>query len=104
MVTAKLEALRESLADEDPTAVPVKPDNAIGRLSRVDAMQQQQMAVETRRQREALRSRLERALSLIESGDYGTCPRCEEDISTKRLEAMPDAIFCISCAEAIEKG
>lgn len=66
-------------------------------------MQQQQMALESGRQRENLLARLERALKLTDEGSYGTCPRCEEDIGEKRLSALPDAVFCISCAEALEK-
>ncbi|MGD9628386.1 MAG: TraR/DksA family transcriptional regulator [Pyrinomonadaceae bacterium] len=95
--------LKKALSETDSTAAPVAPDNAIGRLSRVDAMQQQQMALESRRQRENHLSRLERALKLIDEGEYGTCPKCEEDIGEKRLNALPDAIFCISCAEEIER-
>lgn len=96
--------LKELLGVEDATAAPIEPDSAIGRLSRVDAMQQQQMSLEVRRQRQANLMRLERALKLIDDGEYGTCPRCEEDISLKRLEALPDAIFCIDCADAVERA
>jgi DnaK suppressor protein len=103
VIEQKLAELRRFLKVKDKTAEPVKPDNAIGRLSRVDAMQLQQMSIELRRQREAQVSRLERALKLIEEGEYGTCPRFEEDIALKRLKAAPDVIFCFDCATALEK-
>ncbi len=103
VVEKKLAELRALLKEKDVTANPVKPDNAIGRLSRVDAMQMQQVSMEVRRQREAQLSRLERSLRLIEEGEFGMCPRCEEEISLKRLEAAPDAIFCYDCATALEK-
>ena len=96
--------LKKLLAFDDPTAAPIVPDSSIGRLSRVDAMQQQQMSLEVKRQREANLTRLERALKLIDDGEYGTCPRCEDDIAPKRLEAMPDAIFCFDCANAVERA
>jgi len=102
IVEAKIAEVREQLDAVDETAKPIAPDASIGRLSRVDAMQMQQMSIEARRQREALLSRLERAKKLLDDGEYGTCPKCEQDISIKRLEAMPDAIFCIECASAIE--
>jgi len=41
------------------------------------------------------------ALHRIEEGTYGTCPECEEPISTKRLDALPWARFCVKCQEAI---
>ena len=103
VIEQKVNELRLLLKEKDETAQAVKPDNAIGRLSRIDAMQLQQMSIELRRQREAELSRLERALRLIEEGDYGMCPRCEDDIEPKRLEAAPDAIFCFKCATALEK-
>lgn len=102
VIEGKIAELKKALSETDSTAAPVVPDNAIGRLSRVDAMQQQQVALESRRQREHLLSRLERALRLIGDGEYGTCPKCEGDIGEKRLNALPDAIFCISCAEDLE--
>lgn len=102
-IEKKIAELRQVLSEKDATANPVKPDNAIGRLSRVDAMQLQQMSLELRRQRESELSRLERALNLIEDGEYGICPRCEDEIEMKRLEAVPDVIFCFKCATAMEK-
>jgi DnaK suppressor protein len=67
-------------------------------------MQQPQMSLEVRRQREADLMRLERALKLLDEGTYGTCPRCEDDIAPKCLEAMPDAIFCFDRANAVEQA
>ncbi len=48
------------------------------------------------------------ALKRIELGSYGVCPECEEDISTKRLDAVPWARYCVTCqdlvATRIEEG
>lgn len=41
---------------------------------------------------------VQRALDRIEEGTYGTCARCGEDIAPARLEARPEASFCIKCA------
>jgi len=46
---------------------------------------------------------IQQGLTAIERGDYGECSRCGEDISTKRLEAVPWARTCISCQEATEE-
>lgn len=43
------------------------------------------------------------ALRKIEEGGYGTCEECEEDIPVKRLKAIPDARYCISCQAELEK-
>jgi DnaK suppressor protein len=50
----------------------------------------------------ALRSNLrdvERALSKMDAGTYGTCERCGRPISVERLEALPWAVLCIECKQ-----
>lgn len=39
------------------------------------------------------------ALARIQAGAYGTCTSCEKPIGAKRLEAMPEVLLCITCAE-----
>ena len=72
--------------------------SSMGRLSRMDAMQGQQMAAETGRQRTIKMQRIQSALGRIESGDYGFCIKCDEPIALKRLEVDPAALICIDCA------
>ncbi len=43
------------------------------------------------------------ALERIESGNYGECEECEEDIPEKRLELLPYARYCVDCKEALER-
>lgn len=81
----------------------VAPDSAIGRLTRVDALQAGYVSDELRRQMTAELARIERALRQIEEGTYGVCRRCEEPLSDARLEARPDAAFCVPCAEQAER-
>ena len=79
---------------------PVELDQqAIGRLSRMDAMQQQSMdtAKEARRI-ERLRL-IEAALRRLEEGDYGYCLNCGESISDGRLKLDPTFSLCIDCAK-----
>jgi len=71
---------------------------SVGRLSRMDAMQAQEMALETERRREIEIGRIDRALERIESGEYGFCQSCDEKITEKRLEIDPATPVCINCA------
>lgn len=75
----------------------VELDEPIGRISRVDAMQQQQMALANRRSAKDRLKRVELALKRYEQGEYGICCECGEDISFKRLAALPESTFCIEC-------
>ncbi len=47
---------------------------------------------------------IDQALARIRSGNYGTCVECEEELQQKRLEAVPWARYCVSCAEKHEQG
>ncbi|MGG7054312.1 TraR/DksA family transcriptional regulator [Nitrosomonas sp. ANs5] len=103
----RLEQMREALhAGEDTSREAAKPvilDQAsVGRLSRMDAMQGQAMAIETQRRRKILAGRIERALARMAAGDYGICQSCEEAIDPRRLEIDPTASLCIACASEHE--
>lgn len=50
-----------------------------------------------------LLQKIDRSLQKIESGDFGVCEACGEDISVKRLEARPVTTLCIRCKEEQEK-
>ncbi len=82
------------------TREPVELDQTrIGRLSRQDALMQQAMAEATERQRKIEIQRIEAALKRIESGDFGYCATCDEEIAAARLENDPSVPTCIKCAE-----
>jgi DnaK suppressor protein len=76
----------------------------VGRLSRIDAMQQQQMNLESQRRRSRELLALDAALKRIEHGDYGLCQDCDEEINPNRLEIDPVAALCINCASRREQA
>ncbi len=105
---ARLLALREELKTatviSDEASQVVELDQArVGRLSRMDAMQAQQMAQASGRRRELMLRRITAALARIDSGDYGVCESCDESINPKRLEFDPTAVLCIQCASKAEQ-
>ncbi len=71
---------------------------SVGRLSRMDALQAQAMALETGRRRETELQRVELALGRIEGKEYGFCQSCDEEIPLKRLEMDPATPICVGCA------
>lgn len=98
----QLEAIRldiqAELALEDPTKDSITPDKAIGRLTRMEAIQAQSMSTEGRRRQKARLQKVERALERIEEGRFGDCLGCGEPIPKGRLEIMPESGFCVKCA------
>lgn len=73
---------------------------SVGRLSRMDAMQQQQMALTADRQRQVHVDRIRRALKQIDDGEFGHCLECGNEIPEGRLDADPAAHLCVACATA----
>ncbi|MFQ5598554.1 MAG: TraR/DksA family transcriptional regulator [Nitrospiria bacterium] len=104
----KLLTLREELlaleeSDKDG-AKPVALDQSrVGRLSRMDALQMQEMSKEAKRRRAIQLQRIEGALQRIERGRFGLCIKCEEVIQAKRLAFDPTAFLCIGCARENEQ-
>ena len=70
----------------------------MGRLSRQDALIQQEMAKATQRNRELEIQRVKSALARIESDDFGYCLSCDEEIDEKRLNHDPAVPTCLECA------
>ena len=70
-----------------------------GRLSRMDALQVQEMALEQERRRGIEVQRIEAALLRIEAGDFGYCTSCSNDIEPKRLANDPAVPLCLACAQ-----
>ena len=94
--------LREALSRASETSA-VAPDNAIGRLTRIDAMQAGFMSEALRREQTHELAGVDRALRTIDSEEYGLCRRCEEPLPLPRLLAKPDAVLCVTCATANER-
>lgn len=81
---------------------PVSLDDPIGRLSRMDAIQQQQMVAGTRRRMEEQLQQVRAAIGRIESSRYGFCLRCEEPVGYERLKIRPEATLCLECQSSLE--
>lgn len=96
----RLEEISRERATNAEARQTVALDQAsVGRVSRIDALQGQQMALAQDRNRAAEVLQIEAALQRIEDGSYGYCLTCDELISEKRLRFNPAAPTCIDCAK-----
>jgi DnaK suppressor protein len=93
---AKLE--EEARISVDSRSPVTLEQDAVGRLSRMDALQQQAMAQATQRRRDAEKKRIAAALSRIAEGEWGWCVTCGEEIAERRLEHDPAVAQCLACA------
>ena len=94
---AELRALSE-ISSQSREAVELD-QTSVGRVSRIDAIQSQAMALANERNRTAELARIDTALKRIESGDFGYCVACGEGIAPKRLAFDPSIPTCVNCAK-----
>jgi len=96
---ADLAALdREDDLGRDGQKTVTLDQQSVGRLSRMDAIQQQAMAKATHSRRAGMRQRILLALARMDDGEFGYCTDCGEDIAVKRLDLDPTTPTCVSCA------
>ena len=104
---ADLNALRAHLTAQitamaDETA-PVGLDQPIGRLSRMEALQQQAMAGASKERLQRRVRDVDRAIERYDAGDYGYCVGCDEPVGYRRLKVVgPEVARCVRCQSAQE--
>ena len=101
---SQLLALKSEIEDielisKSSTATVTLDQSSVGRLSRMDALQGQQMALESERRRKQQLLQILAALRRIESGEFGCCSHCGEEIAIGRLKINPAATRCVDCSE-----
>ena len=80
-------------------AKPVAPDNAIGRLTRMEAISSQGISEASLNSSKVKLEQLEKALEKIDLPEFGICIRCANSISEGRIMLMPESVVCVTCAE-----
>ena len=95
----RLNALEQEDTETASARAPVTLDQqSVGRLSRMDALQQQAMANATHQRRQQEKSRLRAALDRIAEGEFGYCLECGDEVDQERLNLDPSLTRCFSCA------
>ena len=97
------ELLASEKAGQEGTKTVELDQSRVGRLSRMEAIQAQAVSLENRRRRQLKLQQIKAAQHRIETGDFGICSHCGEDIDGRRLDFDPTTPLCITCAQALEK-
>ena len=100
-INSMIKSVKADIASYIQITKPVSPDNAIGRLTRLEAMNAKSINEAALRMSANRLERLERALTSLYDPDFGCCAACEEPIPFARLMIMPEAEFCVDCAEKL---
>ena len=97
-ISEEQERLRLDISRLKEQVKPIAPDRAIGRLTRMEAINAKSIDEANLRTAQAKLGQLERAVKMVEDPDFGICQRCERPIPTGRLMLMPESRLCVRCA------
>ena len=98
-IDKKIKFIEEDLIFFKKATQPIAPENSIGRLSRMDAIQNKGIAEASVRNLEEKLSNLKKVKALKDSRDFGLCVKCKAEIPVKRFLAVPEQPYCMSCSK-----
>lgn len=78
---------------------PISPENSLGRISRMDAINNKGVAEVGLRNAKSKMSKLQIAITKVELPGFGDCAHCKQPIRPARLMFMPESTRCIRCAD-----
>lgn len=94
----EIEKTRKLVADYKDLSKPVSPENAIGRISRMDAINNKSVTEAALRKAEEKLNNLQVMLTKVDSSDFGICLKCQQPIPIGRLMIRPHSRYCVTCA------
>ena len=98
LIESEIESCKTSIEQITPSAKPISPDNAIGRLSRADGMNDQGISSAALSNTREKLYKLEQARDNLNQPGFGDCTICGNPIAVERLAALPESTRCTRCA------
>lgn len=98
LVKKEIEKTQKTIADYKDMTVPEGLDDAVGRVSRMDAINNKSITQAALRQAEEKLKKLNYVLTQVEKEGFGECKRCGNTIPIGRIILMPQSIYCVRCA------
>lgn len=95
---SEIKETRLRVAEYKEMSKPISPENAIGRISRMDAINNKSVTEAALRKAEEKLNNLQVMLTKIDSADFGVCIKCEQVIPMGRLMIRPHSRYCVKCA------
>lgn len=92
-----LEAMQKEINELQDKTKPITPDCSLGRLTRQEMIQEQQVNEHALHEAEIRVNKLKYAIQKVDKEDYGICVECEEEIIFGRLMLLPESSHCVSC-------
>jgi DnaK suppressor protein len=102
-IIIEISETKEKIAALHLLVQPISPDNAVGRLSRMEAIGTKAINESALGNANRKLGRLQHAITQIDEPDFGSWYECGEPIPLGRILLMPESTLCIGCAEELEK-
>ncbi|MEA3496038.1 MAG: TraR/DksA C4-type zinc finger protein [Bacteroidota bacterium] len=96
-IIRQLKRLESEIEELKELCKPIAPENAIGRVSRMDAINNKSVNEASLRMALKKQYQLNKSLKNIDSSSFGICTRCKKEIPIGRLMVMPESETCVSC-------
>jgi DnaK suppressor protein len=97
-IKEEIEITKKTITELRELTAPIAPDCAIGRVSRMDAINNKSINEAALRKAESKLKGLTIALQNIDDPNFGKCARCKNDIPLGRILLVPQSRFCVHCA------
>ncbi|MGF1554646.1 TraR/DksA family transcriptional regulator [Paucihalobacter sp.] len=98
IIAQEIEKTEAQIKSYQELTKPVAPDAAIGRVSRIDHINNKSVIESALQQAEEKLRKLNNALSNVESPDFGMCLKCKQQIPLGRILIRPESAYCVQCA------
>ena len=98
LISKKIQQTKEHIKELEDLTRPVAPDVAIGRVSRMDAINNKSVNDAALRQSREKLHKLQHAMDRINHPNFGVCARCGGQIPLGRILVIPESIHCMKCS------
>ena len=98
VIQQELDKTASLIRDLEQEVKPIAPENAIGRVSRMDAINNKSVNEAALNEARKKYAQLQYAQNRLDDDDFGTCSRCGNQIPLGRLLFMPQSRLCVNCA------
>jgi len=97
-IQIKIVETKQKIIALDEVTQPISPENSIGRVSRMDAINNKSVSEAALRQAKKQLASLQIALTKVDDSSFGSCSNCKKPIQKARLLFMPQSAKCVRCA------
>lgn len=98
-IAEEIDKTNQLIVDYKEQSKPITLDNSIGRISRMDAINNKSITESALRQAELKLSKLHQAMDKVGTNDFGICIKCGQTIPLGRILLMPESNRCVNCAK-----